>query len=552
MSAATFPARVSRRRVSRAALPRWRCLLLGGCLVLAQAPLLIEEAGFLWQRPHYQYFPIVLAAAGVFGWQRMRECDRGRAGSRRASAMLWTAAWIVLALAMLGASPWLGAVAALVLLLALLYTVGGAELVRGLLPVWLCLWLAVPLPLDLDAQLITALQPRVTWISSRILDLLEVAHLPHGNVLAIEGRQVLVEQACSGIQSLYALFACGCLYMLWLRRPVIPAVLFLGATVVAAFVCNVARVVGVVYMVAVWGIDVEQGWRHEAFGLLVFAAALAVLWSLDRLLYFFWHPAAATDPLEDGAVIRTRLANPHVFRGWSGWSSPVLTRKPLLLAYGVLACIQLVMLVAGARAEQQARDSLVAPDLLKIDALPVTLGGWERQVFTLKERSGLVQGAHSRIWCYESPIGAATVAVDGPFAGWHCLEHCYEAQGWATESYEIEHSERGEDFVAVTLRKPLQGYGYLWYCLHGDGGEYLPAPPQSARITYEWQRAYRQIGRWWPGRQRAPKVPVGDRCMQVQLFMECAAPLSQADQARVRDFYLQFRAQVAKLCRPSD
>src|SRR5262245_54251708 len=160
-----------------------RLAVLGGSLVLAFAPLLAAHAGSLWQRPHYQHFPIIPLGVAYLAVRRLPAEAHFEPGSWRARQILLGGTWVLLMAAVLGWSPWLGMVATLALLLALCHCMGGGPLVRQVLPAWAIVWLMVPLPLGLDAKLVTALQPLVTRASSRVLDLLEVWHVPTGNVL---------------------------------------------------------------------------------------------------------------------------------------------------------------------------------------------------------------------------------------------------------------------------------------------------------------------------------------------------------------------------------
>src|SRR5205823_3954299 len=96
---------------------------------------------------------------------------------------------------------------------------GGRALVLALLPVWLFLWLAVPLPLGLDQNLITSLQPLTARGSSVLLDQLGVFHVRAGNVIEVPGKRLMVEDACSGIHSLFAVLACTSFFALWSGRP---------------------------------------------------------------------------------------------------------------------------------------------------------------------------------------------------------------------------------------------------------------------------------------------------------------------------------------------
>src|SRR5262249_15053610 len=155
---------------------------------------------------------------------------------------------------------------------------------------WLLLWLAVPPPLELDRDLILWLQGWTTRWSSAVLDALGVFHLTAGNVVEVDGQLLLVEGACSGVNSLVSVLACALFLMLLAERPPLRSLLLLAAAVGWVLAANVARVVGVAWLAARAGIDVSAGWRHEAFGLALFAVAVVLIVSTDGLLSFLLAP----------------------------------------------------------------------------------------------------------------------------------------------------------------------------------------------------------------------------------------------------------------------
>jgi len=445
-----------------------------------------------------------------------------------------------MAIAVLGWSPWLGMVAALALLPAIGYCLGGGALVRQLLPVWAVLWLLVPLPLGLDSKLIAALQPLVTNASSRVLDLLEVWHVPTGNILAVESRRILVEEACSGIQSLYSLITCISLYVLWARRPLVPAVLLLIAAVIASVLANIARVVATAYLTVVGGINVEDGWRHEAVGMVAFVVSLALLWSWDHVLWFFWHPAASPRnttvavPGESESATNGRLA----IR--AAWLDARLPTARLAIAFGLLGCVQvaIVMPAEVSRAAPSVARSFVA------ESLPSVAGPWRRRDFRSEEHSDRLEGRYSSIWTFEAQRGTATVAIDASYSTWHALERCYQSLGWTMENYEVRHAPApkaaGDTFVAIHFSKPLESYGYLLYSLHGDRGGCLSPPSPRSWTPSGWVRLCKRFGLSAPERNPSGVLP-GDRYEQAQLFVETSTRLTPAGLADVEAFFLQSR-----------
>src|SRR5262249_8904027 len=181
---------------------------------------------------------------------------------------------------------WLGAFATLVLVLAVIYSMGGGLLVRQLLPVWIYLWLLIPIPFGLDNALVLSLQTLTTRWSSALLDLAGVHHVIAGHVLEVAGPRLFFLEACAGINSLFLVLFCAVFCVFFQRLPPVRATLLLLASVAWVLLANVARVFLIAYLFKRWDIDWTSGWRHDALGFAVFAFALALTWSTNCLILF--------------------------------------------------------------------------------------------------------------------------------------------------------------------------------------------------------------------------------------------------------------------------
>src|SRR5205807_2358630 len=136
----------------------------------------------------------------------------------------------LLVVAACSAWPWLGTSAAMATLLALAYGLGGGRLLRAVLPAWAFAGLAVLPPSGFDQALIFKLQALVSHWGSPVLDALGVLHVAEGNVIQVAGHRLLVEQACSGIHSLFAVLGVMLFFVLWEgRKPVGAGLLIIAA-----------------------------------------------------------------------------------------------------------------------------------------------------------------------------------------------------------------------------------------------------------------------------------------------------------------------------------
>ena len=128
---------------------------------------------------------------------------------------------------------------------AIAYALGGTRLVRAILPAWAFLGLVITPPLTPNYRLVAALQWGVTRFSCRILDLIGVYHLRDGNVIRLAHRTLLVEEACSGIHSLYAVLAGTIFFAAWARRSFLRGVVLVVSAVLWVAAGNALRIVAV-------------------------------------------------------------------------------------------------------------------------------------------------------------------------------------------------------------------------------------------------------------------------------------------------------------------
>ncbi|WP_233585022.1 archaeosortase/exosortase family protein [Aquabacterium soli] len=104
-------------------------------------------------------------------------------------------------------------------------------------------------------------------------------------MLTIGPYQLLVADACSGLNSLFTLEALGLLYMNVMNykskaRNVALAIMIIPIS----FVSNVTRVLTLVLITYYFGDQVGQGFAHNFAGMVLFTVALVLTYGFDRLL----------------------------------------------------------------------------------------------------------------------------------------------------------------------------------------------------------------------------------------------------------------------------
>lgn len=107
-----------------------------------------------------------------------------------------------------------------------------------------------------------------------------------GSVIQIEGFQLLVATACSGINSLIGISAISLFYV-YLRHGHAPRYAAVLAVLVLpiAVLTNFLRILILVLVTYWFGEDVAQGLAHDAAGILMFGLALALFLALDTVAY---------------------------------------------------------------------------------------------------------------------------------------------------------------------------------------------------------------------------------------------------------------------------
>ena len=269
---------------ARARRAAW--LMVALSLAVLYTPTYVAFAHGIWRDDAYAHGPIILA---IVAWLVWHDREALLAPSEPAP-ILGTPLFVLgLALEIVGRSQSLAlfeGASHLPLIAGLLLILRGPAAVRRLAFPLLFLLFLVPLP---GFVLDTATAPLKAFVSASVEGLLRVMGQDverSGVVLAIGGHQMLVADACSGLNSIYSLFAMGLLYA-HLTKPAGAARMasLLIAVLPIAIVANILRVLALVLVTLYFGDEAGQGILHGLAGLLVFAAAFALLVSFDRLIW---------------------------------------------------------------------------------------------------------------------------------------------------------------------------------------------------------------------------------------------------------------------------
>ncbi len=197
----------------------WGVTLPYVIVIAAQLPMLLLYFSQLWNRPHYQFFPIALIMVAAFAWIRWPRNEPQPFFASTFSSAMFGAGLLFGLLGTLFAEPWLAA-ASMVFLMTSLFarTRDGEFPSKSLIALALPLFVILSLPRNLDFKLITWLQLVSSKMSSWYLDLLNFKHYSPGTTLNFPEQAYEVERACSGVQSFFTLLFCATFIIIALRR----------------------------------------------------------------------------------------------------------------------------------------------------------------------------------------------------------------------------------------------------------------------------------------------------------------------------------------------
>lgn len=553
-----------------------------GLPAVAMVPMLVFQWQNLMSRPERQFFPALVLIAFFFPLRALLTQQDGEEHTVPALRLAVAVAALQLALLCYGLSvwafsPWLAHVAAIGVFFAW-------SLVRCIdsRPTSVLAWtgllvITLPLPLNYDAGLVSTLQTASSWACSMALDALTVPHLRLANVIEMRDRQFFIEEACSGIGSMYALLAVAAFLLLINRRSLIVATLTLLSVPVWAMLGNFLRLLAVTLGHHYYQRDLSHGSDHELLGLITFGVAALGLWVTEWILANCSQPIP---PVDDEYAFLFRTVN-----SWLNWPHPdpfveanevehdaasgqpggarggmlrrVAMRPIRLWAVGPVrwlvcgsAAVALILGIAPAvvLARGTAADVLVFglpeysdADLKKFPgakAMPERLGEWQRMGFTTQQRStASLFGAHSLIWEYARNEHRMLLSLDFPFRGPHPLELCYRSSGWNIDNIASMPAAKEEqwEWRELSMSNDFGAKALVYYSVLTEKGQTYAIA--QADIGGRFHRTIEQVFS-----SRTPAYqPV---CYQIQVLYEGGTQLTAAERSELRESFLRARTQL--------
>jgi exosortase B len=261
-------------------------LIAGAGLAALYLPTFWDLFHGIWSTDQQGHGPIVLGVSLWLMWRKWP--DLMALPAQPAPAFGWPSFVLGLLLYVVGRSQD-------VLLFevgALIWLVMGITLLlcgpKALKVMWFALFFMVfmiPLPGVLVDALTQPMKLAVSYVSEEVLGAVGYPISRTGVVLQIGQYQLLVADACAGLNTLFTLEAMGLLYLNLVRHESLARNVALACLIVPiSFTANVIRVMVLTLITYHFGDAAGQGFLHGFAGMVLYMAALLLIIGTDTLL----------------------------------------------------------------------------------------------------------------------------------------------------------------------------------------------------------------------------------------------------------------------------
>jgi hypothetical protein len=280
--------------------------------------------------------------------------------------------------------------------------------------------------------------------------------------------------------------------------------------------------------------------QHDALGYALFAGALVMIWSTNKLIMFLTpfsnkdeDDVPAHSSRTDGLDLASALS-----QSWlNSWGVGIAFAVLLGLYFAANGMPKFA--TTGSTATLNANIAK-----LNDDSMPTKLDGWKRDEKMKSDTRPAYSefGEFFKEWHYSGDGTRAVVQLDYPFPHYHDLSACYYSQGWELEEAKNQKGDQPlapANFTTQKMKKHGFRSGYLVHCQIDSTGQAL-APPERNTAVATMNRQVGALKRLFGKEDSEKTAPqqVGS-VYQFQLFVETLAPLTESEERQTQERFFQ-------------
>jgi exosortase B len=424
--------------VTRASLSPW--IIIAAGLAAIYIPSFIDLFQGAWGSEKNAHGPIVMAVAFFFLYFRVRQMLSQGLFERSPAPV---AGGLIFFFGLLCYATGRSQSVLLLEVGSLIFVLSGMVVAFFGIRTWSRMWFAfffmlfmIPLPPSVVDVVTLPMKIGVSYATEHLLYWMGYPIARSGVILIIGQYQLLVADACAGLNSLFTLEALGLLYMNLVRHPSVVRNGVLAALIIPiSFTANTLRIVFLALITYYFGDAAGQGFLHGFSGIVLFLSALFLIISIDSLLS--WLVRHRHDKDEVAAQGGVRM--PEVAAGvWQKMAS-------VATAPAVVMLVAMLLTVAAAHALTPAvvHGKIGMP---LADSVPKRFGDWTEvpSMLSQADLSTTDDGARDTEQPYDDVLMRTYANKDGvqimlalayakeqrQDVKLHLPEICYPAQGY--------------------------------------------------------------------------------------------------------------------------
>jgi exosortase B len=268
----------------RAAVLEWLPVLAG--LLALYGPTFYELANTIWQEDEHAHGPIILVVVIWLIWDRRKELLVAPTFTAHGPGLVLLLVGLLCYVAGRAVDISILEIGALVPILAgVILAMRGWATLRAMWFILLFVAYLVPLPGIFVDEVTGPLKNSVSAIAEQILYVAGYPVARSGVVITVGQYQLLVADACSGLNSMFSMSAIGLLYLyLMHHRSWLHNGLIVASLLPIAFCANIVRVIFLALVTYHFGDAAGQGFLHGFSGMVLFVVALIIIIAIDAVL----------------------------------------------------------------------------------------------------------------------------------------------------------------------------------------------------------------------------------------------------------------------------